>query len=321
MRQIALLALVFCSITQLWAAKQYSYFRVGNANDVTTTTTAGTVLMGGGTDVDAAFQWMCSRADGGDFLSFARVGLTASAYLDPGSLGCLGIGVPFGIRPSAVAPVGPGTVETEAGSGTGAGGSIAPGCAGTAAGASPAAIGPGHARYPEQPCGLPSRPRPRGLRRALPRDRGGGAPRSPRAERRPGRREVTAGLRHAALPVERVRDPVPRLYGPRDAEGLRQHAGGDGGHEVLRQLQQDRHDQNRAALPVLQQHLQLLDDESKDARKHNHSMRRRVFSAVKPMKKLPAATRNIPLCNRIGGTLPAWNSVCIAVTKYRAGTR
>ena len=34
-------------------------------------------------------------ADGGDFLSFARVGLTAQTYLDAGAFGCLGIGVPF----------------------------------------------------------------------------------------------------------------------------------------------------------------------------------------------------------------------------------
>ena len=34
-------------------------------------------------------------ADGGDILSFARVGLTSSTYLDCGALGCLGVGVPF----------------------------------------------------------------------------------------------------------------------------------------------------------------------------------------------------------------------------------
>jgi acetolactate synthase-1/2/3 large subunit len=34
-------------------------------------------------------------ADGGDILSFARVALSAPTYLDPGPLGCLGIGVPF----------------------------------------------------------------------------------------------------------------------------------------------------------------------------------------------------------------------------------
>src|SRR5207237_863399 len=33
-------------------------------------------------------------ADGGDFLSFARVGLSSSAYLDPGPFGCIGVGVP-----------------------------------------------------------------------------------------------------------------------------------------------------------------------------------------------------------------------------------
>ncbi|MFZ9314848.1 MAG: thiamine pyrophosphate-binding protein [Burkholderiaceae bacterium] len=43
-------------------------------------------------------------ADGGDFLSFARVGLPASTYLDPGSLGCIGIGTPFGIAASLALP-------------------------------------------------------------------------------------------------------------------------------------------------------------------------------------------------------------------------
>jgi acetolactate synthase-1/2/3 large subunit len=43
-------------------------------------------------------------ADGGDFLSFARVGVPASTYLDPGSLGCIGIGTPFGIAASLAFP-------------------------------------------------------------------------------------------------------------------------------------------------------------------------------------------------------------------------
>ena len=34
-------------------------------------------------------------ADGGDVLSFARAALRAETYLDPGALGCLGVGVPF----------------------------------------------------------------------------------------------------------------------------------------------------------------------------------------------------------------------------------
>jgi thiamine pyrophosphate-dependent acetolactate synthase large subunit-like protein len=34
-------------------------------------------------------------ADGGDILSFTRLGLATSTYLDAGAFGCLGVGVPF----------------------------------------------------------------------------------------------------------------------------------------------------------------------------------------------------------------------------------
>lgn len=43
-------------------------------------------------------------ADGGDFLSFARVALSGGAYLDPGPFGCLGVGVPFGIAAALACP-------------------------------------------------------------------------------------------------------------------------------------------------------------------------------------------------------------------------
>ena len=43
-------------------------------------------------------------ADGGDFLSFARVGLPATTYLDPGPLGCIGIGTPFGVAAALACP-------------------------------------------------------------------------------------------------------------------------------------------------------------------------------------------------------------------------
>jgi acetolactate synthase-1/2/3 large subunit len=43
-------------------------------------------------------------ADGGDFLSFARVGLPASTYLDPGPLGCIGVGTPFGVAAALAFP-------------------------------------------------------------------------------------------------------------------------------------------------------------------------------------------------------------------------
>jgi acetolactate synthase-1/2/3 large subunit len=43
-------------------------------------------------------------ADGGDFLAFARVGVPASTYLDPGSLGCIGVGTPFGVAAALASP-------------------------------------------------------------------------------------------------------------------------------------------------------------------------------------------------------------------------
>src|SRR6478736_2373553 len=75
--RFALLALVLCCASNSFAAKSYSYFRVGSASDVATATTAGTVLMGGGTDVDAAFQWMCQRSGNGDFLVIRATGTDA----------------------------------------------------------------------------------------------------------------------------------------------------------------------------------------------------------------------------------------------------
>ncbi len=43
-------------------------------------------------------------ADGGDILSFARIALSSRTYLDPGALGCLGVGVPFGIAAALARP-------------------------------------------------------------------------------------------------------------------------------------------------------------------------------------------------------------------------
>ena len=43
-------------------------------------------------------------ADGGDLLSFARVGLTARTYMDAGAFGCLGVGVPFAIAAALAFP-------------------------------------------------------------------------------------------------------------------------------------------------------------------------------------------------------------------------
>ena len=57
--------------------KQYEYYFVGNSNDVNTPTQSGTVLMGGGTDVDAAFQWMINKSGGGDFVVIRATGTDA----------------------------------------------------------------------------------------------------------------------------------------------------------------------------------------------------------------------------------------------------
>ena len=44
-------------------------------------------------------------ADGGDILSFARLGLEApSTYLDAGTFGCLGVGTPYGVAAALVHP-------------------------------------------------------------------------------------------------------------------------------------------------------------------------------------------------------------------------
>lgn len=54
--------------------QSYQSFIVGDPADVTRTTQGGTVLMGGGTDVDEAFRWMISRSGGGDFLIIRSTG-------------------------------------------------------------------------------------------------------------------------------------------------------------------------------------------------------------------------------------------------------
>lgn len=77
MKALTILICTFCFAVSAHAGKQYSYFRVGNASDVTGSTTAATVLMGGGTDVDAAFQWMCQRSGNGDFLVIRATGTDA----------------------------------------------------------------------------------------------------------------------------------------------------------------------------------------------------------------------------------------------------
>jgi cyanophycinase len=67
------------SVVQAAGTKMpYTYVRIGSAADATAIALqGGTVLMGGSTDVDSAFQWMCGRSKGGDFLVLRATGTDA----------------------------------------------------------------------------------------------------------------------------------------------------------------------------------------------------------------------------------------------------
>ncbi|NJD31146.1 MAG: cyanophycinase [Gammaproteobacteria bacterium] len=74
---LVLLLALACALPASAAKKNYTYVRVGNSTDVATATSPGIVLMGGSTDVDAAFTWMCDRAGSGDFLVIRATGTDA----------------------------------------------------------------------------------------------------------------------------------------------------------------------------------------------------------------------------------------------------
>jgi cyanophycinase len=60
------LALLCCATTS--HAASFKYIRQGNPQDAQTHPAAGVAMMGGGSDLDEAFRWLCGKADGGDFL-------------------------------------------------------------------------------------------------------------------------------------------------------------------------------------------------------------------------------------------------------------
>ena len=57
--------LLFCSLSP---AASFKYIRIGQKADVQTTPVAGIAMMGGGSDLDEAFRWLCNKANDGDFL-------------------------------------------------------------------------------------------------------------------------------------------------------------------------------------------------------------------------------------------------------------
>jgi cyanophycinase len=52
----------------------YKYFRAGKAENVAASSKAGFALMGGGSDLDEAFRFLCERAGGGDLLVLRATG-------------------------------------------------------------------------------------------------------------------------------------------------------------------------------------------------------------------------------------------------------
>lgn len=86
MKRLILVLALMMATTAAFAAKtssSYSYSRVDNkAPAPSSQPRAGVVLMGGGTDVAAAFQWMCDRSGNGDFLVLRATGTDAyNTYL------------------------------------------------------------------------------------------------------------------------------------------------------------------------------------------------------------------------------------------------
>ncbi len=68
------------SVMILWLAASfahaasYQYFRIGNKDDIKTVPVPGTAMMGGGSDLDEAFRWLCQKGNGGDFLILRATG-------------------------------------------------------------------------------------------------------------------------------------------------------------------------------------------------------------------------------------------------------
>jgi cyanophycinase len=66
-RLLALLLGLGCAVTGSFAAS-YQYIRVGQKADLKTHPSPGIAMMGGGSDLDDAFRWLCEKANAGDFL-------------------------------------------------------------------------------------------------------------------------------------------------------------------------------------------------------------------------------------------------------------
>jgi cyanophycinase len=68
----ALLCFTIAALAQ--PASTYRYARAGNPSNAAATSRPGIALMGGGTDLDEAFSFLCDRAGGGDLLVLRATG-------------------------------------------------------------------------------------------------------------------------------------------------------------------------------------------------------------------------------------------------------
>jgi len=75
------LLLLFSSFTVIYSFEVvgpgYNYSCYGKCNDISTPTKAGTMMIGGGTDVDEGFRWMIDLSGGGNFVVIRTYGTDA----------------------------------------------------------------------------------------------------------------------------------------------------------------------------------------------------------------------------------------------------
>jgi cyanophycinase len=62
------LTFLFCVTAAASDPATFQYIRQGNSQDVQTRSEPGIAMMGGGSDLDEAFRWLCGKGNGGDFL-------------------------------------------------------------------------------------------------------------------------------------------------------------------------------------------------------------------------------------------------------------
>lgn len=72
-RTLVALTMLLISVVAV-RASDYKYIRTGSDRDVTTKAVPGYALMGGGSDLDEAFRFLCSKGAGGDFLILRAAG-------------------------------------------------------------------------------------------------------------------------------------------------------------------------------------------------------------------------------------------------------